>query len=107
MKKYLSMLLLAAACILTGCEQKEQDPEVEKAKLTIVNNTNSDIYVFVSDSKYSTSDEYIIHESLSSGGSISKLINPGTYIIEGVDHFYCKDYTVTLNPGDDKTVSFR
>ena len=106
MKKYLSMLLLAAAFLFVGCEPKEQDPEVNKAKLTIVNNTNSDIYVFVSD-KYSTSDECIIHESLSSGGSISKLINPGTYIIEGVDHFYCKDYTVTLNPGDDKTVSFK
>lgn len=103
MKKYLSILLLAAAFLFVGCEPNDPD----FAKLTIVNNTNSDIYVFVSDSKYSTSDECIIHESLSSGGSISKLINPGTYIIEGVDHFYCKDYTVTLNPGDDKTVSFR
>ena len=102
MKKYLSMLLLSAAFLFVGCEPNDHD----LAKLTIVNNTNSDIYVFVSD-KYSTSDECIIHESLSSGGSISKLINPGTYIIEGVDHFYCKDYTVTLNPGDDKTVSFR
>ena len=102
MKKYLSMLLLSVAFLFVGCEPN--DPDL--AKLTIVNNTNSDIYVFVSD-KYSTSDECIIHESLSSGGSISKLINPGTYIIEGVDHFYCKDYTVTLNPGDDKTVSFR
>lgn len=102
MKKILSVLLLAAACILSGCEPKE--PEVEKAKLTIVNNYRDDIVVWTD--KYDTG-ERLFKDIISPGGSVAYILECNKYKVYTISTIPSQSYIVELTPGSEKTVSFK
>lgn len=104
MKKYLSILLLAAAFLFVGCEPN--DPDL--AKVTIKNRTGHPIYVTMYYFK-PPFDEYVIMDKVNDLGHITTYVKPGQYSIEAKfpKAGYYDDYLPTLRPGDKRTFTFK
>ena len=105
MKKYLSMLLLAAACILTGCEPN--DPDL--AKVTIKNRTGHPLYVTMYEFKPPFEEYVMIMENVNNLGHITTYVKPGKYSIEASfpKADYYDSYLWTFKPGDKETFTFK
>ena len=105
MKKYLSMLLLAAAFLFVGCEQN--DPDL--VKLTIKNRTGHPIYVSVYEFKPPFDNYVMCYEGLDNLSHVTKYIQPGQYSIEASfpKADYYDDYLWTFKPGDKETFTFK
>ena len=105
MKKYLSMLLLAAAFLFVGCEQN--DPDL--AKVTIKNRTGHPIYVTMYEFKPPFEEYVMLMEKVNNLGHVTKYVQPGKYSIEASfrDADYYKSYMWTFKPGDKQSFTFK
>ena len=105
MKKYLSMLLLAAAFLFVGCEPN--DPDL--AKVTIKNRTGHPVWVSVCEFNPQFDNCVMFCETVNNLGHVTKYVQPGKYSIEATfpDADYYKYYTPTLRPGDKRTFTFK
>ena len=104
MKKYLSMLLLAAAFLFVGCEHN--DPDL--VKVTIKNRTGHPIYVSMYEFK-KPFDNYVIMDKVNNLGHITTFVKPGKYSIEASfpKADYYDSYLWTFKPGDKETFTFK
>ena len=104
MKKYLSMLLLAAALLFVGCEQN--DPDL--IKVTIKNRTGHPIYVTMYEFK-PPFDNYVIMDKVNNLGHITTYVKQGKYSIEAEfrDAGYYKSYLPTITPGHKWDFTFK
>ena len=105
MKKYLSMLLLAAAFIFVGCEPN--DPDL--VKVTIKNRTGHPLYVTMYEFKPPFEEYIMLMEKVNDLGHVTKYVKPGEYAIEGKfrDANYYKSYQPTITPGHKWTFTFK
>ena len=105
MKKYLSMLLLAAAFLFVGCEQN--DPDL--VKITIKNKTGHPVWVSVCEYKPPFDNYVMFYETVNNLGHVTKYVHPGKYLISATfpDADYGDYYTPTLRPGDKRTFTFK
>lgn len=107
MKKILSVLLLAAACILSGCEPKGNDPDL--AKMTIRNKTGHPLYITVYEFKPPFDNYIMAMKKVNNLGHITEYIKPGQYSIEAQFSRanYYDSYLWTFKPGENRTFTFR
>ena len=105
MKKYLSMLLLAAAFLFVGCESN--DPDL--AKVTIKNKTGHPLYVTMYEFKPPFTEYVMLMEKVNNLGHVTKYVKAGQYSIEAEfrDADYGDSYLPTLRPGDKRTFTFK
>lgn len=105
MKKYLSMLLLAAAFIFVGCETN--DPDL--AKITIKNRTGHPLWVSVCEYKPPFDNYVMFYETVNNLGHVTTYVQPGKYLIEAYfpQADYYEDYLWTFEPGEKRTFTFK
>ena len=105
MKKYLSMLLLAAAFLFVGCEPN--DPDL--AKITIKNKTGHPVWVSVCEYKPPFNNYVMFYETVNNLGHITTYVKQGKYSIEAEfrDAGYYKSYLPTITPGHKWDFTFK